>query len=64
MKTQLQQAFATMPNPNSSQVKQTIAFFGATGGTAGSALAHALNDGNPCTARTYIPYTSLQRKTI
>lgn len=30
---------------------QTIAFFGATGGVAGSSLAQALRDGHKCTAR-------------
>jgi hypothetical protein len=32
--------------------KQTIAFFGATGGTASVSLALALKNGHHCTARS------------
>jgi hypothetical protein len=38
---------------------QTIAFFGATGGTSSSCLAAALLTGHHCTARTYLTLLSL-----
>lgn len=44
-----QRAFMTA---NSTTSKPTVAFFGATGGCAGNALALSLRSGHKCTART------------
>lgn len=42
----------------SNNQKPVLAFFGATGGVAGSALALALNAGYTCTARMLLPTSS------
>jgi len=44
--------------------KQTIAFFGATGGTGAACLSNALKEGHHCTAREYPAYANTQSTSV